>query len=125
VSERLGWRGVVLWTLAFCLHRAAVLWWGFNGVFYWEETYRLLVAEALLERWHLPLLDLQADPYAGGSLVFSALAVPAVAIGGPSIFGLKLVALLWSAAGLAAWTALVDRYWGRRAAPTTNTLLRK
>ncbi|TMA81708.1 MAG: hypothetical protein E6J72_04785 [Deltaproteobacteria bacterium] len=64
----------------------------------------------------MPLLDLQADPYAGGSLVFSALAMPVVAIGGPSIFALKLVALLWSAAGLAAWTALVDRYWGRRAA---------
>jgi hypothetical protein len=116
VHDRLGRRGVALWTLVFCAHRAAVLWSGFNGLFYWEETYRLLMAEAVWQRWPWPLLDLQADPYAGGSLVFSLLTVPVVAVAGPSIIGLKLVALLWSAAGLVAWTVLVDRYWGRRAA---------
>lgn len=116
VQEGLRLRGVALWTVAFCAHRAAVLWWGFNGLFYWEETYRLLVAEVLLDGWNLPLMDLQADPYAGGSLVFSALAVPVVAVAGPSIVGLKLVALLWSAVGLVAWTLLIDRFWGCRAA---------
>jgi len=116
VHERLGWRGLAFWTLVFCLHRAVVLWWGFDGAYYWEETYRLLIAEALWNGWSWPLLDLQADPYAGGSLVFSALTVPVVALAGPSLMGLKLVALAWSAAGLVAWTALVDRWWGRRAA---------
>ncbi len=116
MHERLGLRGVVVWSLAFCAHRAAILWWGFNGLYYWEETYRLLVAEALLRRWPWPLLDLQADPYAGGSLVVSLLTAPVVALVGPSLVGLKLVALLWSAAGFVAWTLLVDRYWGRRAA---------
>lgn len=104
---------VALWTIAFCVHRALVLWVGFNGTFYWEETYRLLMGEALLHHWPWPLLDVQADPYAGGSLVFSALAMPVVALLGPSLMGLKTVALLWSALGFVAWTTLVDRYFGR------------
>ena len=116
LHARLGACNVALWTVAFVVHRAAVLLWGFNGLFYWEETYRLLVAEALLGGWRFPLLDLQADPYAGGSLVISTLAAPVVALVGPSVVGLKVVALLWSAIGFVAWVILVDRYWGRRAA---------
>jgi len=116
VHKRLGWRALALWVAAFCVHRAAVLWWGFDGVFYWEETYRLVAAEALLRGWNLAFLDLQADPYAGGSLVFAVLAMPVVALAGASVDGLKVVALLWSAGGLVAWTVLVDRFWGRRAA---------
>lgn len=116
MHERLGWRELAWWTLAFCLHRLAVLWWGFDGTYYWEETYRLLIAEALWHGWSWPLFDLQADPYAGGSLFFSLLTAPVVALVGPSLIGLKLVALAWSAVGFVAWTALVDRWWGRRAA---------
>ncbi len=116
MHERLGARGLAAWTLAFCAHRAVVLWWGFDGHFYWEETYRLLMAEALWHRWPWPILDVQADPYAGGSLVMAVLAVPVVAIVGTSLVGLKVVALVWSAVGFVAWTALVDRWWGRRAA---------
>ncbi len=116
MHDGLGWRTFALWTLAFCVHRLAVLWWGFNGVFYWEETYRLLVSEAIWQRWPWPILDLQADPYAGGSLVISTLAVPVVAVLGPSLIGLKLVALAWNALGLVAWMALIHRWWGRVAA---------
>jgi hypothetical protein len=116
MQDGLGWRTFALWTLAFCMHRIAVLWWGFNGVFYWEETYRLLISEALWQRWPWPILDLQADPYAGGSLVISTLAVPVVALVGASLIGLKLVALAWSALGLVAWMALIHRWWGRPAA---------
>jgi len=112
VDERLGWRRVAGWTIAFCLHRTMVLWFGFNGAFYWEETYRLLMAEALSQHWQWPLLDVQADPYAGGSLVFAALAAPFVALLGPSLMGLKMMAILWSALGFVAWTTLVDRYFG-------------
>ena len=116
MTERLGLRGVGWWTLAFCMHRAAVLWWGFDGLFYWEETYRLLVAEALWQGWGWPILDLQADTYQGGSLGTSILATPMVALVGPSIIGLKLLALLVSTLGFVSWTILVDRIWGRRVA---------
>jgi hypothetical protein len=116
VHERLGWRALSWWTIAFCVHRAAILWWGFDGHFFWEETYRLVAAEALWDGWPWPLLDLQADPYAGGSLVFSLLAAPVVALTGPSLVALKLIALAWSAMGFVAWTHLIDHYWGRRPA---------
>jgi hypothetical protein len=106
----------LFWVLAFIAHRALVLEWGFNRLFYWEESYRLIVAEALRDNWPIPLLDLQADPYAGGSLVVSCLAVPFFAAFGPSLAVLKWVVLLWSATGLAAWFVLVDRYVGRTAA---------
>src|SRR6185295_11521763 len=97
VRAMAGRRAIALWTITFLVHRAAVLAFGFNRLFYWEETYRLLAAEALFRGWNVPLLDLQADPYAGGSLVMSLLTVPVVALVGPSIVGLKGVALVWSA----------------------------
>jgi hypothetical protein len=46
----------------------------------------------------------------------AALTIPIVALVGSSLVGLKLVALAWSALGLIAWTLLIDRWWGRRAA---------
>jgi len=107
---------LALWVLVFVVHRALVIEWGFNRLFFWEESYRLLVAEALGDRWPIPFLDLQADPYAGGSLAISGLAVPLFAVFGQSLVVLKWVALLWSAAGFLAWLALADRYVGRTAA---------
>jgi len=107
---------LALWILAFIAHRALVLEGGFNRLFYWEESYRLVVAEALSDRWPFPFLDLQADPYAGGSLVISCLAVPLFAALGSSLTVLKWVALVWSATGFLAWLALVDRYVSRTAA---------
>ncbi len=104
------------WLAVFIFHRALVLALGFDALFYWEETYRLLVARAFLEGWQIPWMDLQADPYAGGSLVLSLLATPLVAAGGGSVVGLKWLALLWAAAGLAAWLILVGRYFGTVAA---------
>ena len=113
MHERLGWRAIALWTIVFCVHRGAVLWLGFDGTFYWEETYRLLMGEALWNHWPWPLLDVQADPYAGGSLVLSALAAPMVGAIGPSLVGLKTMALVWSAFGFVAWTLLIDGWFGR------------
>lgn len=113
MQERLGWRAIALWTVVFCVHRVAVLRLGFDAAYYWEETYRLLMGEALALHWPWPLLDVQADPYSGGSLVFAALASPVVTWLGPSLIGLKSIALLWSAVGFVAWTWLVDRWFGR------------
>ena len=107
---------IVGWLLAFVAYRALVLFFGFDGVYYWEETYRLLIAEALVDGWNIPVYDLQADPYAGGSLVMGLLVTPLVALGISSLFSLKFIALLWSAAGLFLWFRLIDAYFGRRAA---------
>lgn len=104
------------WVAAFVLHRALVLALGFDGVFFWEESYRLLVAEALRKGWNIPLHDLQADPYSGGSLVISALAALASPVLGTSLMALKIVALAWNALGLGLWLLLADRVFGRRAA---------
>ncbi|MFN2425584.1 MAG: hypothetical protein ABR587_03955 [Candidatus Binatia bacterium] len=104
------------WVLAFVLHRFLIVLFAFDGVFFWEEAYRLLVAESLRGGWDIPLHDLQADPYAGGSLVFSALAAVATSTAGSSLVVLKTVALAWSALGLALWLLVTDRVFGRRAA---------
>ena len=104
------------WVAAFVLHRAAVIAFAFDGVFFWEEAYRLLVAEALRGGWNIPLHDLQADPYAGGSLVFSALAAVVTSVTGSSLVALKGVALAWSALGLWLWLLAADRVFGRTVA---------
>jgi len=107
---------LLAWVAAFVVHRALVAAFAFDGVFFWEESYRLLVAEALRSGWNIPLHDLQADPYSGGSLVFGALAAVAISVFGPSLLVLKGVALAWSAAGLWLWLLVVDRVFGRSAA---------
>ena len=104
------------WVAAFVVHRALVVALAFDGVSFWEETYRLLVAEALRGGWHIGWTDLQADPYNGGSLVFSALAALASSVVAPSLLLLKGVALAWNAAGLALWLRIADRIAGRSAA---------
>jgi hypothetical protein len=109
-------RFIVLYVLVFVLHRGMLLALGFDGVFYWEETYRLIVAESLLKGWSIPWTDLQADPYSGGSLVMAALAMPVVGVFGESVMALKWVALSWNAVGMACWLLLVDRYFGRKTA---------
>ena len=81
------------WVVAFVVHRAIVIAFAFDGVFFWEEAYRLVIAEAIRGGWNIPLSDLQADPYAGGSLVFSALAALAAPVTGSSLVALKGVAL--------------------------------
>jgi len=104
------------WIAAFVVHRAVLVALGFDGLYFWEETYRLLVAEALRSGWDIPLRDLQADPYNGGSLVFSALTALVTTLTGPSLLALKGVALAWSAAGLALWLRVAERIAGRSTA---------
>jgi hypothetical protein len=115
-AERASRAALLVWIAAFLLHRGAVLAFGFDGVFFWEEAYRLVVSEALRGGWAIPLHDLQADPYAGGSLVLSMLAAAATPLAGSSLTALKGVALAWNALGLGLWLVAVDRAFGRRAA---------
>jgi hypothetical protein len=107
---------LVWWVAAFVVHRALLLVFAFDGVFFWEEAHRLLVAEALRGGWNIPLTDLQADPHTGGSLVFSALAAVVTTIFGSSLIAVKSVALAWSALGLWLWLLVADRLFGRRVA---------
>ncbi|MBY0396846.1 MAG: extensin family protein, partial [Thermoleophilia bacterium] len=65
-----------------------IAWFAFDGVYFWEESYRVLVAEALRSGWAIPLQDLQADPYSGGSLVFAALTALASSLAPSSILTL-------------------------------------
>ncbi len=104
------------WVAAFVVHRALLIALGFDGIYFWEETYRLLIAEALRGGWAIPLHDLQADPYAGGSVVFAGLTALVSAVSGPSIVALKAVALAWSALGLWLWLLMADNVFGRRTA---------
>jgi subtilisin family serine protease len=104
------------WLLAFVVHRAAVVALGFDGVYFWEECYRLLAAEALVGGWAIPLHELQADPYSGGSLVFAGLLAAASPLVGLSLLALKGVAIAWAATGMALWLAVAKRVGGRTAA---------
>jgi hypothetical protein len=115
-AERVSRVALLVWIAAYVLHRSAVVAFGFDGVFFWEEAYRLLVAEALRGGWAIPFHDLQADPYAGGSLVFSMLMAVAGFVAGSSLTVLKGVALAWNALGLWFWLVAVDYRFGRRAA---------
>lgn len=101
------------WTGAFIVHRVAVVLLGFDGAFFWEEAYRVLAANVLVQGWPVPVVDLQADLYTGGSLVISALYAPVLWAFGPSIVGLKLVAIMWTAAGLAIWLYTIGKVFGR------------
>lgn len=109
-------RAIAAWTAALVLHRVAVLMLGFDGTYYWEESFRVLAATSIWRGWGLSLYDLQADPYAGGSLVMSVLAVPAVAVFGPTLTALKLTGIAWTAAGFMAWMVLAWKHVGRAAA---------
>lgn len=110
------------WVAALVAHRALVMVFGFDGVFFWEEAYRLLMGEAIRSGWNIPIHDLQADPYAGGSLVFSALAAAVTSATGPSLLAVKSVALAWSALGLWLWLLVADRIGGRTVAHALGLL---
>ncbi|MFN2375849.1 MAG: hypothetical protein ABR538_04880 [Candidatus Binatia bacterium] len=113
---------LLAWVAAFVLHRALLLAFGFDGVFFWEEAYRLLAAEALRDGWNIPVHDLQADPYSGGSLVYAVLAALVTSITGSSLVVLKCIALAWNAAGLWLWLLVADRVFGRPAAHALGLL---
>lgn len=104
------------WVAAFVVHRALVMTLAFDGVSFWEETYRLLVAEALQKGWRIGWNNLQADPYNGGSLVFATLTALVTTIVPSSLLALKGVALAWNAAGLALWLRITECIAGRRTA---------
>ena len=67
---------------------------------------------------HLPIM-----PHIRGNVVFGLGQAATFSLLGPTALALKLVPVLWHAATLALATALVDRFWTRRAAVTTALLM--
>jgi len=108
-------RSGVFLIAALCLFlalRLAVLLTSSSTLFYWEETAPLVVAEQLLARPRLPLLEYEASDYQGGPLVVAAMAVPLVWLFGASIPALKLVPLGFAAGTLVVWCGLLGRLFG-------------
>jgi 4-amino-4-deoxy-L-arabinose transferase-like glycosyltransferase len=85
-----------------------------------EELLRGALPHDLLHGLKLPFWEYLADDYSGGSIVVGLLAVPAFALFGPSLFALRLVAILFALGVLLVWYALVARHFGRRAAAFTS-----
>ena len=96
--------------------RLAVVLTGSHLVSHSEELYRGTIARELLEGLHAPLWSYQADHYSGGSLVVGLLAAPAIALFGPRLFALKLVAIAFAAATAAVAVQFLARRYGVRAA---------
>jgi hypothetical protein len=92
-------------------------------VLYWEEPYRLTIARELLDGPHLPLVEYQADHYQGGSLAVGLLAVPLIAVLGPTYETLKLVPLAFTLATAVLWTVILWRASGPVAAALGAWLL--
>jgi hypothetical protein len=107
---------LLAWCAAFVAHRGLLAVFALDRVWYWEEAYRLLIAQSLLEGWGLSLWQLQADPYNGGSVAMGVLAMPFVALFGNSWLAAKLVAIAFATLGLVFWSLAIDRAFGRRAA---------
>lgn len=88
-----------------------------NTTLYWEEDHRWASAHELLEGARRPLLDYQADHYQGGSLVLVLMVAAVFRVFGESLLGLKLVAMFFAAATLAALYVLGRREFGRWVGP--------
>lgn len=83
-------------------------------VSYWEESYRWMAMQEILNGPVHPLLDYQADHYQGGSLVMILLGIPGFALFGESFLAFKLPALFVSTLSLSLLYAIGRRHFGRR-----------
>ncbi len=81
-----------------------------------EEEARINVAMDLVKGPVVPLIDYQYANYCGGSLVVSLMLAPMVAVLGPNIWTLRLLALGFHLVGLVCIFMVLDRWASRRAA---------
>ena len=81
-----------------------------------EEVARVNVAMDLIKGPVIPLIDYQYANYCGGSLVVSLMLAPMVAVLGPNIWTLRLLALAFHLVGLICIFCVLDRWASRRAA---------
>ena len=81
-----------------------------------EDLVRGTLAHDLIHGLKVPFWEYLADYYSGGSVVVGLLAVPFFLLFGPSLFALRLVAILFSLAVLLIWYVFVARNFDSRAA---------
>jgi 4-amino-4-deoxy-L-arabinose transferase-like glycosyltransferase len=81
-----------------------------------EDLVRGTLAHDLIHGLKVPFWEYQADYYSGGSVVVGLLAVPFFLVFGPTLFALRLVAILFSLAVLLVWYVFVARNFESRAA---------
>jgi hypothetical protein len=99
---------------AFVTSRLLWLDWNLPSSIYWEESYRWAAAKEILTAPVIPILDYQADHYQGGSLVMILLAVALFHVFGPSVFVMKVAAVLVSSVILTLLYLVGRRAFDRR-----------
>ncbi len=85
-------------------------------LFWFEEFYRGAAALCLMKNVPIPLWDLQADSYDGGSLIVSILAVPFFKLIGSNLFALKMAPLFFSLTCFVTLYFWMNRFFGKRSA---------
>ena len=81
-----------------------------------EDLVRGTLAYDLIHGLKVPFWDYLADYYSGGSVVVGIVTVPFFLLIGPSLFALRVVAVLVSLAVLLVWCTFVARNFEPRAA---------
>lgn len=82
---------------------------------YWEESYRWIAMQQLIDGPTRPLADYQADHYQGGSLVAILLARVIATLTGTGLVTLKIAALVFSSGTLVILYLIGRRFFGRMA----------
>lgn len=101
--------------------RLTLLFTTFNRIWH-EEGVRLIAAKHILEGTHNQPISDYFQPYEGGSVVVSFLAVPFFWLFGISTISLRLVSLLFSIGILALFFLFLERYFGRKVAALAGLL---
>lgn len=107
----------ILLAIFFLFSRLLILLTNVEGVSNLEELYRGALAQEFRDVLKFPFFDYQADSYSGGSLVIGFFASYFFQLLGPSLFALKLTALLcfsWPSWILSVF--FMNRYFGRQEA---------
>jgi dolichyl-phosphate-mannose-protein mannosyltransferase len=87
---------------------------GYLHVMPWDELYVGTIAQELVTGLTMPFTEHRADNYSGSSLVIGALAAGFFLLCGPTVFALKLAALLVFTLALVFWYWTIQRAVGER-----------
>lgn len=116
------YKALIIILAAFLLMRLAVLFFFIQHTFQCEELLQGAIAKEIMGGTGLPLLEYQATPYSGGSLLDAIITIPFFAVFGANLFALKLVPLFFSAVTLALLFLFAWRHFNPRTAYITAFL---
>lgn len=100
----------------FIVSRFALILWGLESVFHYEELEQGYIAVEILSGLRARLIDYQVDEYTGGTLFMGILAVPFFVIFGPTLFSLKVLAFCISVITFSMVYFILRRLFGGTAA---------